>query len=572
MLRGWALVLMFTTITLAGCAGTETVQDFGAVEAPTLQAGYAYAYDIAGNVEFEANAYLDGEPIEEDSNSITIPQTPLFAMQVLNTSFGPNGSFYLAAARYSEAPASALFGDPSDGIFGKAPVAIRKSDLSQFSVNTRQTQNCNPGCRLATTSMEVSSETLLDPYLDFPLVAGKTWTNQVDFGFGLPGVHAILDSKVLGKENLEVGNSSVEAIHVQHTLRLPSGSGFADALRSEMAAEGAEQITVELVLDGRIDSYYAEAYQNVVREVSRSNIAMDVSFTKEGQEFVARLAASTDLTMSLAAAALEQDPELDQASIFAFFDGAQAIKRPGTTTDIGTYAIQVTADAAEFNVADKVPVSFTVTATPPLPASDTIRYTISGSAGQLVDSGVGATFEATFADAGLYQVVVQAVSPAGVVQAIDAMVVAADYDGTAALTCGNVILAAVPGSGSCTSTAIPVTSAKGLQGVSITINADNSAALGGTFRITDSAGTVVEKTASDGDGFTLDELSTLLIDADGWIATWHRQAALLEDASVTTSLDYGPETADEAASEEGVLFQAMHTQLGRMRAILPGFQ
>ncbi len=566
MLRGWALVLMFTTITLAGCAGTEKVQDFGTVEAPTIMAGYAYAYDVAGSVEFEALATMDGEVMAENSTSVVIPSMPLFVMQILNTSFGPNGSFYLGAARFADAPNGMSFGDVDAPVFGKLPVAIRKSDLAPFSVTTRQTQQCEGGCRLATTSIEVGSSTPLDPYLDFPLTAGKTWTNHVDLGFGLeaPGMQMIVHSTAVGPKTIQVLNQSVETVHIEHRMALPGGNALIKAMVAEMEANGAEDVEVQLHFDGVVDSYYAESFQNVVRETSRSKAVVDVAFTVEGMAGESHLMIAIDLKVDLSGATLEAEPEMDTAGIAAFLDGAQTIKQPGVSMPDGAYTLELTADKAQFNVADAEPVMFTVAATPAISGGDLVRYTVSDADGKLVNSGTGETFEVLFAKPGLYQVVAQAVNEGGVVQAIDAMVVAADYEATVDLTCGNVVLSALPNSNTCTSAAIPLTSAKGLQGVTITINADNPLAYGGTFRITDDEGTVVEKAAGDGDGFTLEELSSLAIGADGWTATWHREAALLEDASVTMVFDYGPETTPTAGDDAGLALRVLQHQFGRI--------
>ncbi len=566
MLRGWALVLMFTTITLAGCAGTEKVQDFGTVEAPSIMAGYAYAYDVSGSIEFEAIATMDGEVMAEETDSMVIPTMPLFVMQILNTSFGPNGSFYLGAARFADAPNGMSFGDVDAPVFGKLPVAIRKSDLAPFSVTTRQTQQCEGGCRLATTSIEVDSATPLDPYLDFPLTAGKTWINQIDLGFGLeaPGMQMIIRSTAIGPQTLQVLNQSVEAIHIEHRFALPGGDALAKAMAAEMEANGAEDVEVQLHLDGVVDSYYAESFQNVVRETSRSKVVADVAFTVEGMAGESHLMMAIDMNVDLSGATLEADPEMDMTGIAAFLDGAQSIKQPGATMTAGTYSVQVSADKAEFNVAEAEPITFTVDAVPAIPEGDVARYTVSDAEGKLVTSGTGETFEVLFAKPGLYQVVVQAVNEGGIVQAIDAMLVAADYEATVDLTCGNVVLSALPNSNTCTSAAIPLTSAKGLQGVTITINADNPLAYGGTFRITDDEGTIVEKAAGDGDGFTLEELSSLAIGADGWTATWHREAALLEDASVTMVFDYGPETTPAAGDDAGLALRVLQHQFGRI--------
>ncbi len=565
------MVLAITTIALAGCAGDEKLQDFGSVEAPDIKAGYAYAYEISGNVEFEATGAVNGEPMEPEGDSVTIPAMPLFVMQVLNTSFGPNGSYYLGAAQYADAPAGALFGDVETSLFGKAPIAIRKTDLAPFEVSTSQSQQCSPGCRLTTTSMEVSGETVLDPYLDFPLHAGKSWTNQIPLGFGFEdeGMYLVVDSMVKGKKTVDVANASVDAILIQHTMRVPNSAGlFADAIAA-MEAEGAQDVTFDMQIDGRVDSYYAEAFSNVVREVSRLTLSLDVGFTMEGHRIDGHIESAVDLTVQLTGAVLEADPERDTAGIYAFFDGAEPVKRPGDADPDSMYTIRVSADKAEFNVAEDPTVTFTVTADPALPAGDSIRFTASDASGKLVDSGLGSTFEVDFADPGLYQVVVQAVSPAGVVQAVDAMVVAADLEDTVELTCGTVVLSAVPNSNTCTTAAIPLETATGLQGVSITINADNPLALGGTFRITDAAGTVVEKEADDGEGFTLADLSTLTIGPDGWTASWHRDAAVLEEASVTIKLDYGPETTPASEEVPPPVVLALKGQLARMQQVLP---
>ncbi len=553
-----ALILM--TIALAGCAGTEELQDFGTVEAPAIKAGYAYAYDGLGSFHITARTMMDGETMGDVDESEDLPRAPLFAIQILNTSFGPNGSHYIGAAHIAQARNASSFTSTPEAAFGKAPVAIRKADLAAFDVTTRQAQRCDPGCRLTTTDIAVGDSTPLDPYIDFPLFAGKAWANHMELGIPDSEATMLVKSRVLGKETVDVMNITMDAIHIEHRFSLPPGDALGQAIRGQMEAEGAEDVTVRIVLDGIGHTYYAEDVMNVVRDSASIDMTVDVQFTIEGSAMENHMRLAMDFTKELSGMTLEEDAELDAAGIAAFLDGAKPIKQAGPIPT-GAYDISISADKAEFNVAKDNTVAFAVGADPTIPAQDFVRYTISNAQGVLVDDGIGQTFSTTFTEPGLYKVVAQAMSPAGVVQAMDSMMIAADYEATVELTCGNVVLSALPDSNTCTSAAIPLSSAVGLQDVTITINAANPAALGGTLRITDDVGTSVERSAADGEGFTLADLGSLTIGADGWVATWHRDAALLEDASITMVFDYGPEAAASEAADGGLMLRLMQDQV-----------
>lgn len=549
---GWSAAVLLVGVALSGCAGTEGLQDFGSVEAPERSAGHAYGYDVEGELDARGAMYIDGSLEDRFADNVTLPRQPAVTMEILNASYGPDGAFYLGAVQFAGAPDSLVVDGFASDILGKLPIAIRKSDLAEFAVTTSQTQACDPGCRLAVTDIEVGNETELDPYLDFPLTAGKAWDNRIPLDTTHGGDLGMdVHSLVRGVEAVDGPDGPVDAVHVASAINAPDLAIFNEAAAQDFASQGAEDVTVDARLTGSIDTRYADDVGEVVQERIALDLRLDVGFTADGQRFEMEVRSIVELTFHLAAVDLSIGDEHDDDALRAFFSNGVPVRDPRdeAAPAAGAYAIRVTADRAEFNVADDGDVKFNVEATPALPPDDTIIYTVSDAFGE-VSTGAGSEFEVSFRDPGLYSVTVQAIDGDRVVQAADQMLVAADHDETVDMNCAALIVAAAD-QGSCGTPSVPMRTWTGLRDAAITIDASNTAGDGGTLVVEDGAGNTVEMDASDGSGtLTLDDLQDLEA-GDDWSVSWQRDIAVQEDASLDVLLDYGPETASSDDGYDG---------------------
>lgn len=547
MRNAWTVSAVFLITMFAGCAGSEDVQAIESVDAPVWAAGHAFAYNITGFVSGMGEVKIDGEVMEaEGGETITIEDQRYNVYEVLNASY--DGA-YMTAARFGSAAGFAINGAEIPA-FGKLPLAIRHADLSPMPVELSQTQRCEPGCRLATTELSVG-DAVMDPYLAFPLETGKAWTNDVPLGGEAAdfGAYMILESQVMGMETVPGPDGDVDAIKIVHTLKLPFDEGFLQLMAQQSGMQDAE---VSLHLDGAVTSYYAPELKNVVRETMVMDLALDFAYTDDGQRIEIHAEAASDIVTYLAGYSFDEGTDLDEQSMFDFFDSARTVRDP--TGAVFDYVIDLVADRNDFNVAEDGLVNFAVGGD--LPEGDVIRYSISDGRGNVLDTGVGNEFSYAFDEAGLYGVYAQATSPAGIPQAAAELLIAADYEGSIELLCGHAVVSAVPNSGSCTAADIPVYTAYGLQDVLIETKGSAVSLQGGEIVVADTF-TEVRAPASNGEGsLTLADLSELNIGLDGWTVTWDADLALEPSIEAHMLLDYGapePVSADPAATGEQLL-------------------
>jgi hypothetical protein len=538
----WSVSAILLATVLAGCAGTpETTQSFDEVTAPVWHAGDAYAYNVTGLVGGGVTMTIDGETATDSNAELQVPDQTMLVYEVLNANFDGTA---ITAARFADGFQFSLMGQSFSGS-GKLPLAFRHDTLSPSAVEISQTQVCDPGCRLATTGFDVQ-DPVLDPYLAFPLTPGKTWRNDLPLPgeFAKYGAYINLDAVVIGLEQVEGPNGTVDAIRIERTITFPFDDAFLAFMAGQSGA-GMENVEVHTDVAGMVVSHYAPSIGNIVRETAVMDVSLDLEFTQDGRHYEMQAGAMMDIVSYLAGFVAGHAADFEGQALYDRFDNGMAVADPTGANTTG-YDIRITPDRSDFNVADGGQVNFDIATVPALRDGDIIRYSLINGRESPLDVGSGDAFNATFTEAGLYGVYVQITNEAGAIQGLGQTFVPVDFMGEIELLCGHASSSNVPNMGTCGAASVPLFNSIGLQAVTIEAAGDVAAAQGGQLKVTDASGNVATAAANGGTGsLSLAELGELVINAKGWDATWTADAAAEPTMTIKMVLDYAVPVASE---------------------------
>jgi len=511
---GGAVLLVGVIIGTAAVLADDG--DFGTIQAPAWKSGYAWTYEITGEVDY--NVDIPGEFSDDGSFSI-----PAFTVkkEILNVNdFEAGGEkLYVGAASlpigYILEMGMFDMGDDGFGKLDMFPTADRQRDLAPVPAWPDYQDGQLQGLSFGEASF------IPDDYIRFPLEHGKRWTDTVQFDeFVLPegemeeyvGITAVKMVAEAGKmETLALPIGATRAVRLDFSYQ-PVGLQKAIADMREDAEDygiNVERFTVQIGLHEI--AHYSPEYQAVVRDQFVLSVVVDLAFTlPDGQRFAGLLEVGASTVAELTGADLNELPDRSLDEIMAKLEGRDPIKdASGKGLDPASlYQLSLTSSADVVNAAEPKAVTFEVSTDREdgLPDGDSLLYIIRDGTGAKVDSGVlgGDVLQYTFDEAGVYTVTVSAVNGNGAMISQASSQVAANWIKTTQAECEDYSTFL---SSECGSAAVPMRA--GLKNVVLEARVDHVLPTLGQDRIQlyDGQGALIATAYSQGSGVYRIELS-----------------------------------------------------------------
>ena len=456
--------MLLVGVVIGTAAVMANEGDFGTVEAPEWKSGYKWAYDVSGAIDVDIR--VPGEPTYTES----IDFGP-FAVnkEILNSQDFVNegeplyvGATTLPIGHILDMGMFAL----QDGGWEQLavfPTADRHRDLAP--VLAYPDWDCRGGFDCDPTGLHFGKDTPVD-YIQFPLEAGKRWSDTVSFAEELPGMDELdafeditelqLVGEVGGMETISVPIGSVDAVRIDFSYK-PIGLQRAVAeFREEAESYGVvfERLNVQIGLHEI--AHYSPAHEAIVRDQYIFKAIADVSAHVMGEHYEAFAEVTGYVLAEMSGSTLAELEEHDLPAILDKLNGREAIRDVEGTVleEKDVYHIDLLASHDRVNSAEAQAVRFDIVndAVGGLPAGHGYEYLVQDKHGQVTHfAGTGSQFNVVFDEPGVYTVRVAAVDPDGQAISQARQIVYADYVKTSEVTCGLSTLVTAP----CGAVAVP---------------------------------------------------------------------------------------------------------------------
>lgn len=553
------LGLSTKTLSALGAGGTLLVvavtsavvmadgEEFDAVGAPAWQAGYAFAYDVSGDVEYLFE--VPGEGREADR--MEFGPVPI-EKEILSTQFDLDGKpLYVGAATFPL------------GHFLAQGVDFEFPDLAVYPTADRQADLAPVGARIndAGDSLVFGPDAPVT-YLDFPLTHGKRWDSTMQvaelFGAGdaLEGTdymdldEVLVQGEVGSMETLSLPIGEVEAVRVDISYT-PVGLQKAVAqARADAERFGADIDRLNVQLGVHETAWYAPEYQAVVKDQFIVRALVDAAGEFDGQHYEFYSEATGTALAEMTGAQLLSGPERSMDEILRYLRGEQAITAVhGQKVPDRVYEVSV--DGPDrINAALDDPTRFTssLSGLHVLPDGHSLHYRLVDATGAAFKSGTaGESWKVDIDRPGRYTMVLQAVDAAGTVHAQAATPVVADWYQTVAGDCPAVSGLYVA---ACDEVDLPVFA--GIQSATVAAYHNGTSLAGSGQLVVEGPGERYSG-GRDGDGayrVTIDEFDADALGGD-WSAYYSNTAGLGGTVTYVLSLVYGGAPAPADASDAG---------------------
>jgi len=564
------LGLSTKTLSALGAGGTLLVvavtsavvmadgEEFDAVQAPAWQAGYAFAYDVSGGVEYLFE--VPGEGREADR--MEFGPVPI-EKEILSTQFDLDGKpLYVGAATFPL------------GHFLAQGMGFEFPDLAVYPTADRQSDLAPVGVRIndAGDSLVFGPDAPVT-YLDFPLTHGKRWDSTMEVAklFGeadaLEGTdymdldEVLVQGEVGAMETLRLPIGEVEAVRVDISYT-PIGLQKAVAqARADAEKFGADIDRLNVQLGVHETAWYAPEYQAVVKDQFIVRALVDAAGSFDGQHYEFYSEATGTALAEMTGAQLLPGAERDMPEILRYLRGEQAIAAVhGQKVPDRLYEVSVDGPDGHVNAALDVPTRFTssLSGVAALPDGHSLRYKLVDGTGAVAKSGTaGASWSIDIDRPGSYTMVLQAVDGAGTLHAQDATPVIADWYQTLEAGCPAFTGLGVSG---CDGIDLPVFA--GIRSATVAAY-HNGTTLAGSGQVIVDAPHEQYRGGRDGDGayrVTIEEFDPRDLGGD-WSAHYTNTAGLGGEVTYVVALVYG--AVDQAPAVEADTGMLLATQDAR---------
>lgn len=554
-------VLALVALSVAGC-----LDDFGTVEAPDWETGYAFSYAGSGSYRVDAVQTVNGEVVHEVHEQED--GTPFdYFLEVLDDDFDAAGEPVYLSALTVPGLEEAMESAGLDGL-SVLPVGVRHRDLAMLHPDLSYQQNCLNGvCQTDIDYTFPPSDGRV--FLDFPLQKGDVWSHTEEGD----GLNTTVRFEAEGAESVETPIGTFSAVRIAVTVTLDGLDDLLEAARQEAAAEGIEVEELSFDQDARATLWYSPDHGAVVKTATRFEETAHIVFRQDGDRHESSVDTSAESMERLVGARLIAGPERSEGNIRQVFLGGERLVDPtGEAVPVGgAYGIDLTADRATVNAAESPTVTFTVTPTEPLPDDHSLQIDLRGPDGVLVASDASDSLQHVVTDPGVFIAQAYALDAAGDRQATDAALLVADYEARVPAAC----LPAASGTAAaltCDPVSLPVRN--GIRSLTVSFVPSGTAALP-ELVVTDPMG-------NDATGATtvhIDDFSGYTVDSDDWSAQWRPAATVLEAGEYVIHLDHGGTTsADDEGDMDallprgaGLAFRGMEALLERPNGVSTGW-
>ncbi len=426
---GVAATLMVVAITSAVVmAGDE---EFDAIQAPRWQAGYAFAYDVTGQIEY----LLDVPGEASGGDSFSFGPVPI-EKEILSTKFDLDGKpLYVGAATF---PLGHFLAQGMDFEFPDLavyPTADRQSDLSPVGV---QISSDGDG-------LEFGPDAPIT-YLDFPLTHGKRWSTtmkvadlfgEADFLEGTEYMdldEVLVQGEVGSMQKLDLPIGTVDAVRVDISYT-PIGLQKAVAqARSDAEKFGVDVERLNVQLGVHEIAYYAPEYQSIVKDQFVVRALVDAALDYNGDHWEVYTEATGTALVELTGARLLKGPERSTSEILRILRGdAPVADAHGEIIPESIYDVFIDSDSSRVNAAKSPVVHFSsdLSGVDSLPSEHKLVYKMVRPDGSTYKSAAGkATWDVTVDEPGSYTVILQAIAGDGRVFSQDSMPLVANWHQT----------------------------------------------------------------------------------------------------------------------------------------------
>ncbi len=428
------LVIVGATSAVVMASG----DDFASVDAPRWEAGYAFAYDVSGTVE-----YLVEVPGElSDRDGFSFGPVPV-EKEILSTQFDHGGKpLYVGAATFPL------------GHFLAEGARFEFPDLAVYPTADRQRDLAPVGVTVDDEDLAFGPDAPIT-YLDFPLTHGKRWSSEMHVSdlFGeadlLEGTEYVdLDRVLVQGEvgametlRLTIGDQQVDVDAVRVDISYsPIGLQKAVAqARADAEKFGADIERLNVQLGVHEIAWYAPEYQAIVRDQFVVRALVDAAGSFQGDRYEVYTEATGTALAEMTGARLLKGAEKDTPEILRILRGEAPIADAhGEDVPETVYDVVVESSHARVNAADAPVVTFTsdLVGVPELPDGHALRYQFVDADGHVLDAGAaGASWSVTVDEPGSHTLLLQGVDADGRVYAQDAVSLAADWVQTVDASC-----------------------------------------------------------------------------------------------------------------------------------------
>lgn len=565
-----ACAAMVMAAGLAGC----TAEGFEAAEAPTLQSGFSYAFD--GEFAFSASGRIGygGETEEFDEQEEAGPG-PVGSMEILSTRV-PHGRTPMYVGAFG------LDWDMDGKTDDETPLGLRQSDLAPFAASLEHERVCQELCTMAPTGLTFSDTTPIDPYLDFPLTAGKQWQSTVHLADGADdGMPELkMTSTVKGPQSVEVADRSVEAVRVERHLQTAALQAFKQKAVQEMREEGFRDVSLQFNVDLTVTLDYAPQLKAAARETVEAALDLRASFVDpDGERVDVELHLEGRASVWISGVDLTPAPDRDLAEVLDRFAGETGppalVEEPVPPVEprgefrapSDEVTLRLSANRTGVDAARNGEVSFrTVVEEGELPVGAKLHHAIHHAKREAILEGTGPRFAADLQEPGQYYALVEARDRDGALLAYDSLAVSADYVSGGPVSCPPAVTVLT----SCDT--VPVPMRAGVHALQVSVQSDGAAGLAppeGELVLRDGRGGEVRASAEDGEAtIRLDRFDELSVHGDDWALRWEPPASALEEASWSVALDAGAGYARlDAAPESGAGARTVPESMGALQGV-----
>lgn len=456
-----AAAVVLTGVVFGTAAVLADGDDFAPIQAPDWESGYAWTYDVSGEVGYT----FTGDEIGAGSDGIDFGDLQI-KKEILNTQdFSHRGEpLYLGATTLpiGHILDMDMFALDGGGWADLAvfPTADRHRDLAPIPAYPTFSSSTGEATGVA------FADGLSVDYIQFPLEAGKRWSDTVSFAEELPGMDELdafeditelqLVGEVGGMETISVPIGSVDAVRIDFSYK-PIGLQRAVAeFREEAESYGVvfERLNVQIGLHEI--AHYSPAHEAIVRDQYIFKAIADVSAHVMGEHYEAFAEVTGYVLAEMSGSTLAELEEHDLPAILDKLNGREAIRDVEGTVleEKDVYHIDLLASHDRVNSAEAQAVRFDIVndAVGGLPAGHGYEYLVQDKHGQVTHfAGTGSQFNVVFDEPGVYTVRVAAVDPDGQAISQARQIVYADYVKTSEVTCGLSTLVTAP----CGAVAVP---------------------------------------------------------------------------------------------------------------------
>ncbi len=426
---GAAATLMVVAITSAVVMADG--DEFDAIKAPQWQAGYAFAYDVTGEIEY----MLDVPGEASGGDSFGFGPLPI-EKEILSTQFDLDGKpLYVGAATF---PLGHFLAQGMDFEFPDLavyPTADRKSDLSPVGVQISD----------AGDDLEFGPDAPIT-YLDFPLQHGKRWSStmkvaelfgQTDFLEGTEYMdldEVLVQGEVGSMHTLDLPIGTVEAVRVDISYT-PIGLQKAVAqARSDAEKFGVDVERLNVQLGVHEIAYYAPEYQSIVKDQFVVRALVDAALNYDGDHWEVYTEATGTALVELTGARLLKGPEQSTSDILRILRGeAPVADAHGEIIPESTYDLFLEDNVRLVNAASSPSLTYStdISGVDALPTGHKIVFKMIAGDGSTYKTSSGApSWDVVVDEPGSYTVVAQAIAGDGRVFAQDSMPLVANWHQT----------------------------------------------------------------------------------------------------------------------------------------------